>query len=120
MNEQLSILLHAAARGARIEYDYNAGAKSWHPAGVVGLKEPWCVGQRIHPDDILLRFGPISRALYEAAKNPPVFLDDAYGRHFGMEVYAQENDYQRYDYADNETRQWFLLMLAESLCHSGL
>ena len=63
----MSRLLHAAARGARIEGLYQRG---WIPVFAVrtdGLTD----GQykyRIHPDDQYLQYGPISTALRDMAE----------------------------------------------------
>ena len=62
----MSRLLHAAARGARIEAEWKG---VW--SGVAGIHLVPKFNCRIHPDDAHLQYGPISTALREmAACNP--------------------------------------------------
>ncbi len=57
----MSRLLHAAARGARIEVLFN---QSWLPVNAVRTGDnPF--NYRIHPDDEHLQYGPVSTALRE-------------------------------------------------------
>lgn len=59
----MSRLLHAAARGARIEAGYK---DTWVPAIAVYLADAFTfTDYRIHPDDAHLQYGPISTALRE-------------------------------------------------------
>ena len=60
----MSRLLHAAARGARIEADYKG---EWYLATYFHLPSNIYV-YRIHPDDAHLQYGPISTALREMAE----------------------------------------------------
>ncbi len=60
----MSRLLHAAARGARIEVLYR---RCWIPAIAVRLVDN-LLDYRIHPDDVHLQYGPISTALREMAE----------------------------------------------------
>ena len=117
----MSRLLFAAARGARVQ--------TW--AGVLGWRStigPWSYedGDRIHPDDAHLQYGPISTALREISQQDIHYLQDSTG------VYEQAaiEDYAAYgelgycwDKAMNATamqKQLFLLILAEALADSGL
>ena len=62
----MSRLLHAAARGARIQSRWVDGTQ-WQTTGqfmfVDGMRR-----YRIHPDDAHLQYGPISTALREMAE----------------------------------------------------
>ena len=117
----MSRLLHAAARGARIEGLYQRG---WIPVFAVrtdGLTD----GQykyRIHPDDEHLQYGPISTALREMAINdlwyPPswqislaitVSLDVT--REFSELLFSRR---------ENEDYPLFYLFLAEFLADEGM
>ena len=121
----MSRLLHAAARGARIQaLDKNLGAilSSHAPLELSNDKRPY----RIHPDDAHLQYGPISTALREISQQDIHYLQDSTG------VYEQAaiEDYAAYgelgycwDKAMNATamqKQLFLLILAEALADSGL
>ena len=61
----MSRLLHAAARGARVQTW--AGVLGWRSTNLFG---PWSYddGDRIHPDDAHLAYGPVSTALREMAE----------------------------------------------------
>jgi hypothetical protein len=60
-------LLHAAARGARIEFRYEPTSK-WFKCRYVPTKDANPTHQyRIHTDDANLAYGPISTALREFA-----------------------------------------------------
>ena len=60
----MSRLLHAAARGARIQLMYQ---RVWIPATAVRTDDMY--KYRIHPADAHLGYGPISTALREMAIN---------------------------------------------------
>ena len=109
----MSRLLHAAARGARIEGLYQRG---WIPVFAVrtdGLTD----GQykyRIHPDDEHLQYGPISTALLKLAE------DDSWNpseeRSLAIAVARQFQVY----FGDEPDYPLFYLFLAEFLADSGL
>ena len=61
----MSRLLHAAARGARIEALY---PRKWIPLTHISLV-PNSYAKRIHPDDEHLAYGPVSTALREMAED---------------------------------------------------
>ena len=110
----MSRLLHAAARGARIEGLYQRG---WIPVFAVrtdGLTD----GQykyRIHPDDQYLQYGPISTALREMA------ADDSWkpGSYRVLAV-AAANAFQVYLGGVREDYPLFYLFLAEFLADEGM
>jgi hypothetical protein len=88
---------------------------------------PWSYddGDRIHPDDAHLQYGPISTELRKAAENiaEKAYLQDLLG-HYGI---AAIDDYlsrsNEFGYCWNATamqKQLFLLILAEFLADSGL
>ena len=60
----MSRLLHAAARGARIEWQTVYGA--WKVADDIDVTQSY--PQRIHPADEHLQYGPVSTALREMAE----------------------------------------------------
>jgi hypothetical protein len=104
-----SRLLHAAARGARIQaHDCNNRWITVTYAILIGQLDLY----RIHPKDAHLEYGPISMALREAAEHdrPCAFCDvpniailtDAAYKLNGLE------------------RALFLLILAEALADEGL
>ena len=124
----MSRLLHAAARGARIQaLDKNLGAilSSHAPLELSNDKRPY----RIHPDDEHLQYGPISTELRKAAENiaEKMYLQDLLG-HFGIAAiddYLSRSDEFGYcwDKAMNATamqKQLFLLILAECLADEGM
>ena len=109
----MSRLLHAAARGARIEGLYQRG---WIPVFAVrtdGLTD----GQykyRIHPDDEHLQYGPISTALLKLAE------DDSWNpseeRSLAIAVARQFQVY----FGDEPDYLLFYLFLAEFLADEGV
>ena len=109
----MSRLLHAAARGARIEGLYQRG---WIPVFAVrtdGLTD----GQykyRIHPDDEHLQYGPISTALLKLAE------DDSWNpseeRSLAIAVARQFQVY----FGDEPDFELFYLFLAEFLADEGM
>ena len=109
----MSRLLFAAARGARIQADYQG---VW--SGVSGIhlgKTPH--DYRIHPDDEHLQYGPVSTALREMAEDPKhnssweQFLANSAANEF------TESFYYRWGEPDYPL---FYLILAEFLADSGL
>lgn len=127
MSEPLSILLHAAARGARLQTRYGYGAGGWQPTSWRNIND---YHFRIDPRDRHLRYGPISRVLFEAAENPPEAL------HLIFE-FAEESEEAResayifswgylpvngpyYASLTRDARSFFLLFVAEALAHEGL
>jgi len=60
----MSRLLHAAARGARIQSRWVDSGDSWQATGQIVLVDDMRY-YRIHPNDEHLQYGPISTALRE-------------------------------------------------------
>ena len=106
----MSRLLFAAARGARIQADYQG---VW--SGVSGIhlgKTPHDF--RIHPDDAHLQYGPISTALREIA-----FTDDCAAvdlPYIEVALLREEGHY----HSTQEQFCVFLLILAEFLADEGM
>ena len=106
----MSRLLHAAARGARIE---DNGEGVWSESRFVHL-----VGGdwefRIHPDDQYLQYGPISTALLKLAE------DDSWNpseeRSLAIAVARQFQVY----FGDEPDYPLFYLILAEFLADEGM
>jgi hypothetical protein len=75
---------------------------------------------RIRPQDKHLRYGPISRVLFEAAKEPPEYLESIkewYARDYALEFRGSD----LYNMGmDEGQRSFFLLLVAEALAHEGL
>ena len=107
----MSRLLHAAARGARIEALYQ---RCWIPLTHISL-EPNAHAYRIHPDDAHLQYGPISTALREMAAddswNPSLYRVLAISAATAFRVYSGG---VREDYP------LFHLFLAEFLADEGM
>lgn len=121
MSEPLSILLHAAARGAKLQTKIS---RKWVAGGFHSLA--YREQNRIHPRDRHLRYGPISRVLFEAAKKPPKTFYDFVG------AYKEAATEQCFNFCDvheaqaylitatEKERSFFLLFVAEALAHEGL
>ncbi len=122
----MSRLLHAAARGARLQRLMQHPHRWENYQSVAPLRDS--SEDRIHPDDAHLQYGPISTELRKAAENiaERAYLQDLTG------VYEQAaiEDYATYgelgycwDNAMNATamqKQLFLLILAECLADEGM
>lgn len=105
----MSRLLHAAARGARIQVMYRRG---WIPA--IAVRTDDIYKYRIHPADAHLGYGPISTALLKLAE------DDSWNpseeRSLAIAVARQFQVY----FGDEPDYPLFYLFLAEFLADSGL
>ena len=108
----MSRLLHAAARGARIQSRWVDGTQ-WQTTGqfmfVDGMRR-----YRIHPDDAHLAYGPISTALLKLAE------DDSWNpseeRSLAIAVARQFQVY----FGDEPDYPLFYLILAEFLADEGM
>jgi hypothetical protein len=107
----MSRLLHAAARGARIQR-YQSQRAEWHDADSYGA---WSEkrGDRIHPDDAHLQYGPISTELRNYALGLPLNGTCWFAR------LALHTDGDLYTLSPNDRYVFFLLM-AEALADEGL
>jgi hypothetical protein len=121
----MSRLLHAAARGARIQGRYVDDTPQWHTVRKVYLVEdlPY---QRIHPDDEHLQYGPISTALRDCdGEFQLMYIDSEQMHDFAIRSaivanYANNMMHEWQQNKDRLTRSLFLLILAEALADSGL
>ena len=115
--KHMSRLLHAAARGARIERSFKYHY-SWKLSRII-----WATDfdntvsdyeYRIHPDDEHLAYGPISTALRDVA-----ITGDCgdYEIPYCRFVIEKEDIYSE---STEDERSMFLLILAEALADSGL
>ena len=123
----MSRLLHAAARGARIE-----GSRKefdiWIAVSAVRL-DNFYYDYRIHPNDEHLQYGPISTEVRKAAENiaKKAYLHDVLG-HYGLaaidDYLSRPNEFSYcWDKTMNATanqKQLFLLILAEFLADEGM
>ena len=108
----MSRLLHAAARGARIQMMYQRG---WIPAVAVRTDDMY--KYRIHPADAHLQYGPISTALRDMAEDDGTWRTDL--RWNIAHIVANEfNDY--YDWQCEPDYPLFYLFLAEFLADEGM
>jgi len=109
----MSRLLHAAARGARIDVWYQC---KWVSAIAVRTVDD-LYNYRIHPADEHLQYGPISTALREMAEDPK---HNSSWEHFLANSAANEFT----EYFDSRRGEpdypLFYLFLAEFLADSGL
>lgn len=112
----MSRLLFAAARGARIQAW--AGELGWRVTHLFG---PWSYddGNRIHPDDAHLQYGPISTALRKNAEEPPRTTEAIWPveRNY-LNVYKYSDE--MYVWADDLHKSLMLLLVAEALADGGL
>ena len=117
----MSRLLHAAARGARIERAYFKYPTVWEQSRLLWAKEPTDsdYDYRIHPDDAHLQYGPISTALREMAEDPPSIVENIYPvqRHY-LNVYKYSDE--MYMWADHLHKSLILLLVAEALADEGM
>ena len=106
----MSRLLFAAARGARIQTW--AGVLGWRSTNLFG---PWSYddGDRIHPDDEHLAYGPISTALRNDALGLPLTETCWFAN---LEL---RSDGDLYTLSPND-RYVFLLLMAEALADEGM
>ena len=109
----MSRLLHAAARGARIEC-WLLPQKKWIPAIAVRVADGLHIDYRIHPNDEHLQYGPISTALRMLAE------DDSWNpsekRSLAVAVARQFQVF----FDDEPDFELFYLFLAEFLADEGM
>ena len=119
----MSRLLHAAARGARVQTW--AGVLGWRSTNLFG---PWSYddGDRIHPDDEHLQYGPISTALRDCdgdfqwvqidwSEMPDLAIRSAIVANYAYNMIDEWRQTK-----DRLTRSLFLLILAEALADEGM
>ena len=117
----MSRLLHAAARGARIQTKWVDSGDSWQATGQLVLVDDMRY-YRIHPNDAHLQYGPISTALREMSKQPKTIHHKGVNLpHFGFSIFAEnENEMLEVLRCDKLTHSLFLLILAEALADEGM
>ena len=112
----MSRLLFAAARGARVQTW--AGVLGWRSTNLFG---PWSCddGDRIHPDDAHLQYGPVSTALREMAEDARAEIQLSW--EMGLANFSANNFIDYYDWRWCEPDYpLYYLFLAEFLADSGL
>ena len=109
----MSRLLFAAARGARIEGEWQ---DAWEPADLNII----CGAEfyRIHPDDAHLAYGPISTALREFAETGKTQY--TLSALMAMTAYNHEKEYPFVLRSERRHASMFALILAEALAEEGL
>jgi hypothetical protein len=119
MGADMSRLLHAAARGARIEAFPRQ--KKWITLTHISIV-PNKHAYRIHPDDEHLQYGPVSTALREMSKQPKTMHHKGVNLpHFGFTIFAStENELLEVLRCDGLTHSLFLLLVAETLADEGM
>ena len=111
----MSRLLHAAARGARIEGSYKE-FDIWNSVSAVRFDNFY--DYRIHPDDAHLQYGPISTALRKNAESFDARHTSGLPYIEGYFIFTNaEADCLD---ADELHRSLFLLILAEALADEGM
>jgi hypothetical protein len=108
----MSRLLHAAARGARLQV---MADNNWY--GITQIYMPFrrdVRAIRIHPDDEHLQYGPISTALRDVALTGDC---GDYEIPYCRFVIEKEDIYSE---STEDERSMFLLFLAEALADEGM
>jgi hypothetical protein len=108
----MSRLLHAAARGAKIEVRWYDSLQ-WQTTGQI-LFVDTMRHYRIHPDDEHLQYGPISTALRDVALTGDC---GDYEIPYCRFVIEKEDIYSE---STEDERSMFLLFLAEALADEGM
>ena len=112
----MSRLLHAAARGAKIQTKWVDSGEQWQTTGQIVLVDDMRY-YRIHPADEHLQYGPISTALRDMAEDDGTWRTDL--RWNIAHIVANEfNDY--YDWQCEPDYPLFYLFLAEFLADEGM
>ena len=112
----MSRLLHAAARGAKIQTKWVDSGAAWQTTGQIVLVDDMRY-YRIHPADEHLQYGPISTALRDMAEDDGTWRTDL--RWNIAHIVANEfNDY--YDWQCEPDYPLFYLFLAEFLADEGM
>ena len=109
----MSRLLHAAARGAKMQTKWVDSGEQWQTTGQIVLVDDMRY-YRIHPADEHLQYGPISTALLKLAE------DDSWNpseeRSLAIAVARQFQVY----FGDEPDYPLFYLILAEFLADEGM
>jgi hypothetical protein len=113
----MSRLLFAAARGARIQ-KWGSTIRKWFEVTDMHLIDE-ADGDRTHPDDEHLQYGPISTEFRTLAKNPPPSTSGG-----GPVVKEYINTYkfsdEVYMFMQDADKSLFLLLISEVLADEGL
>ena len=118
----MSRLLHAAARGARIQTNDRGG---WLDAAYIPTADYKGDDFRVHPDDAHLQYGPISTALRDCDGELWLYIDSEHMNDFVIRCaivanYANNMMHEWQQNKDRLTRSLFLLILAEALADEGM
>ena len=117
----MSRLLHACARGARVQTKWVDSGDSWQATGQFVFIDSMRY-YRIHPNDAHLQYGPISTALREMSKQPKTIDHKGVNLpHFGFTIFASsESELLEVLRCNGLTHSLFLLILAEALADEGM
>ena len=110
----MSRLLHAAARGAKMQTKWVDSGAEWQTTGQLVLVDDMRY-YRIHPNDEHLQYGPISTALRKLAE------DDSWNPNsYRVLAIAAANEFQVYLGGVRDDYPLFYLFLAEFLADEGM
>ena len=112
----MSRLLHAAARGAKMQTKWVDSGAQWQTTGQLVLVDDMRY-YRIHPADEHLQYGPISTALRDMAEDDGTWRTDLRWN-IAHTVANEFNDY--YDWQCEPDYPLFYLFLAEYLADEGM
>ena len=113
----MSRLLHAAARGARIQSRWADGTQWQTTCQFMFVDDMRCY--RIYPDDEHLQYGPISTALREMAEDPALWTSKCWK--WSIANFAANEFKEYFDSRQGEPDYpLFYLFLAEFLADEGM
>ena len=113
----MSRLLHAAARGARIQSRWVDGTQWQTTCQFMFVDDMRCY--RIHPDDEHLQYGPISTALREMAEDPALWTSKCWKWSIASSAAGEFNVYLD-AWRCEPDYPLFYLILAEFLADEGM
>ena len=114
----MSRLLHAAARGARMQTKWVDSGAMWQTTGQIVLVDDMRY-YRIHPVDEHLQYGPISTALREMAEDPALWTSKCWKWSIAISAANEFNVYLD-AWRCEPDYPLFYLILAEFLADEGM
>ena len=113
----MSRLLHAAARGAKMQTKWVDSGAQWQTTGQIVLVDDMRY-YRIHPADEHLQYGPISTALREMAED--YSWNPSWEHYAAHAVEDRFSLFDRHDGLNEPDYPLFYLILAEFLADEGM